>query len=188
MSAPEALIAAREAGLDGLVLTEHNKRWPEEDLAALSREFKLTVLGGMEVTTTAGDVLVFGPCEEFVAPPTPQELVRAAPGAFLVAAHPFRGFLLFGFGGLEVSEAASRPLFDLVHGVEVANCRAGGQENELAAQVADRLGLVKIGGSDAHTTAEVGLSRSVFNGPVETTAQLVVHLQSGRVRVEKRDA
>lgn len=184
MSPEELLIRAKTAGLDGVVITEHGRNWPEADLAELGRRFDLVVLGGVEVTTTAGDVLVYGSCPDFTSIPTPDELVAAAPEAFLVAAHPFRGFLLFGFGGLDLEEAVSRPPFPQVHGVEVTNQKVTDQENDLAVRAADKLGLVKIGGSDAHTAADVGLSWTRFEQKVTTIDQLVAALKQGRLVAE----
>ncbi len=175
---------AKNTGLDGVVITEHGKNWPEADLADLGRRFGLVVLGGIEVTTTAGDVLVYGSCPDFPSVPTPDELVAAAPEAFLVAAHPFRGFLLFGFGGLDLEEAVSRPPFLQVHGVEVTNLKVTDQENDLAARAADKLGLVKIGGSDAHTTADVGRSWTRFEQKITSIGQLVAALRQGSLVAE----
>jgi len=184
MSPQEALEAARAAGLDGVVITDHNRNWPQADLNRLSRDSGLVVLGGIEVTTTGGDILAYGPCPDFERIPSPEELAQAAPEAFLAAAHPFRGFLLFGFGELDLDEAANRTPFHLVQGVEVANIKVTPQENALAARVADKLGLVKIGGSDAHLSREVGLSRSVFEDRITSQAELVAALRAGRLRVE----
>ena len=184
MSPEELLTEAKTVGLDGVVITEHGRNWPEDDLAELGRRFDLVVLGGVEITTTAGDVLVYGSCPDFTSIPTPDELVAAAPGAFLAAAHPFRGFLLFGFGDLDLEEAVGRPPFPQVHGVEVANRKVTRQENELAGRAADHMGLVKIGGSDAHGTAEVGRSWSRFDERITNIDDLVKALKQGRLVAE----
>jgi predicted metal-dependent phosphoesterase TrpH len=186
MTPEEALSAAKAGGLDGVVMTEHGKNWPEADLAELSREFELVVLGGVEITTTAGDILVYGSCPEFDSIPTPEELADACPDAFLVAAHPFRGFLLFGFGELDLDEAADRSPLHVVHGIEVTNLKVTPQENTLAARVAERRGLVKIGGSDAHTVSEVGRAWSAFQDRVTTCAELVEALRQGHVKPSQR--
>ena len=56
---PFALLKqAKAAGLDGIVLTEHDRLWPEDELAELQAAAPdLVVLGGVEVSGRDGDVL-----------------------------------------------------------------------------------------------------------------------------------
>src|SRR2546421_12698602 len=57
----ELLEAAAAAGLDGVVITEHDYLWPEEELAELRAAApNLVVLAGVEVTGRGGDVLCYG--------------------------------------------------------------------------------------------------------------------------------
>ena len=69
MSPDEVMIAAKEAGLDGICITEHNRQWKPEDARALSEKHGLAVFRGIEITTTGGDILVFGMEDE------PQEML-----------------------------------------------------------------------------------------------------------------
>src|SRR5918993_4091100 len=59
---PCALVRrAREVGLDGIVITEHDRLWPEAELDELRRAAPdLVVLGGVEVSGRGGDVLCYG--------------------------------------------------------------------------------------------------------------------------------
>ena len=59
---PDELIeSAREAGLDGVVITEHDALWEPDELAELAaRAGGLTVLSGAEVSTREGHFLVYG--------------------------------------------------------------------------------------------------------------------------------
>src|SRR5947208_13854596 len=57
----ELLEAATAAGLDGVVITEHDYLWPEAELADLRAAAPhLVVLAGVEVTGRGGDVLCYG--------------------------------------------------------------------------------------------------------------------------------
>ncbi len=60
MSVDELIEAAKDRGLDGVCLTEHDTFWSEEEIRTLSRRHGFLVLGGAELNTYAGHVLVFG--------------------------------------------------------------------------------------------------------------------------------
>jgi predicted metal-dependent phosphoesterase TrpH len=190
MSPDELMIAAKNAGLDGVCVTEHNRIWSREEARELSRKHGLAVLRGVEITTTGGDVLVYGMDEvpeDLVSPALLKRKVDEA-GAVAIAAHPFRGFLIFGFGTLEldVESAMDNPTFAHVHGLEVCNGLVTDDENRFAAQVAEALGLIKIGGSDAHRPLGVGTCVTEFEDRIEDEKELVGAIMSGRFRVEKR--
>ncbi|MFZ2039550.1 MAG: PHP domain-containing protein, partial [Desulfobacterales bacterium] len=101
---------------------------------------------------------------------------------FIVAAHPFRGFLTFGAGeiGLTVEKAMARPCFALVNGVEALNGKVTAAENQLAAEVAQGLHLPATGGSDAHGRAEVGTYATRFETAIGSEADLLAALKTGR--------
>ena len=175
---------ARRIGLDGLCLTDHNHRWPPDRLKAWRQEFGYLILGGNEITTDQGDILVLGLEEDLrgvVRLETLREMVPKA-GGFLIAAHPFRGFLTFGIGylGLTPEKARRRPLFQSVDGVEVLNGRVSEKENRFAAQVAAELGLAVTGGSDAHRAEEVGRYATRFSVRIRNERDLIEALQNGK--------
>ena len=51
-------------GLDALCITEHDVRWPGDELADASRLLDFPLIPGVELTTDVGHVLVFGPLAE----------------------------------------------------------------------------------------------------------------------------
>lgn len=189
MTPDEMMIAAKNAGLDGVCITEHQRLWKAEDARALSERHGLAVFRGVEITTTGGDILVYGMEEEPEEMPTPAGLKQRvdAAGAVAIAAHPFRGFLVFGFGALEMDldSAMDNPTFSCVHGLEVCNGLVTEEENNFATQVADALGLLKIGGSDAHRTVGVGTCVTVFEEHITDERALVQAILSGKYEVEK---
>ena len=189
MSPDEMMIAAKENGLDGVCVTEHNRIWSAEESKALSSKYGLPVFRGMEITTTGGDILVFGLEEEPQEMWTPAMLKAKvdAVGGVAIAAHPFRGFLLFGFGELQmdVNDALENPTFSQVHGLEVCNSLVTDAENALANDVADAAGLLKLGGSDAHKTASVGTCVTDFHDIVENERDLVQAILSSRFTIHR---
>ncbi len=188
MGPEELMEAARQAGLDGLCLTEHQNRWPPEEVEELSRTGGIRIFQGNEVTTTRGDILVLGYDRDIKGIVTIQDLRKEveAVGGLMIAAHPFRGFLLVGIGQLEltVEQACKRNVFQYVDGLEISNCRVTDQENDMARQVGERLGLVGVAGSDAHYPEEVGKCVMVFQREVRSERELIEELRARRFLTE----
>ena len=58
---PSALVEqAKRVRLDGVCITEHNQLWVPERIERLSRKHNFVVIGGVEVLTGCGEILVFG--------------------------------------------------------------------------------------------------------------------------------
>jgi hypothetical protein len=188
---PEDLLQkARRVGLDGLCLTEHQHRWDVGEIDHLSRNGGLQIFQGNEITTNQGDILVFGYREDVRGVVPIQDLrkeVQAA-GGLMIAAHPFRGFLLFGITQLrmDVEQACQRPVFQYVDGVEVFNCKLTDPENDMARQVAAHLGLLGVAGSDAHRLDEVGRCVTLLEREVHTEKELIEELRARRFTTEFR--
>jgi predicted metal-dependent phosphoesterase TrpH len=183
ISLQELIEEAKEIGLDGFCLTDHNHWWEPRKVEDLRQKHGFLILRGNEITTDQGDILVFGLEEDIKEIITLAELrkkVLAANG-FMIAAHPFRGFLTFGVGylGLTVEKAMERPLFKLVDAVEVLNGKVAEQENNFAAKAAQSLRLPMTGGSDAHGAGEVGLYATRFPGPIQNEQDLIEALKKG---------
>lgn len=182
----DALIAeAGECGLDGICITDHNIRLSAGEAADLTQKHGFLVLPGMELTTDQGHVLVFG-----FSPKLPEAgLVRLADiypdvdaaGGFIIAAHPFRGFLAVDVTdmGLSVEKAAARPMFNFVHAVETGNGKVTADENAFALQVAGALGKPALAGSDAHASGEVGKHATWFPGRIQGEKDLIAALHGG---------
>ncbi len=186
----ELLVEARRAGLEAICLTEHQHRWDPRDVGALAREGGIPIFQGNEITTNQGDVLVFGYPEDVkgvVALPDLRREVQKA-GGLMIAAHPFRGFLLFGIAELrlDVEQASRRPLFQDVDGVEVLNGKVTDSENGMARRVADRLGLLAVAGSDAHRLDEVGQCFTILEKAVRSERELVEELRVGRFTLQSQ--
>lgn len=189
MTPDQLMAAAAEANLDGVCITEHNRIWRPEQAEALSQKYGLAVFRGIEVTTTGGDILVFGLEEEpqgLLGPAELKRLVDSA-GGIAIAAHPFRGFLLFGFGALnmDLDAAVANPTFAHVQGLEICNGLVTEEENLFATKVADAMGLLKVGGSDAHRSDAVGTCVTSFQDYIEDEKQLVTALLGGRYTVRR---
>ncbi|MBA4394352.1 MAG: hypothetical protein C0407_12445 [Desulfobacca sp.] len=180
----EALIEeAKRIGLGGFCLTDHNYVWNPRVVADLREKTGFLVLRGNEITTDQGDVVVFGldkDIQGIILLETLREEVSQV-GGFIIAAHPFRGFLTFGVGklGLTPEKAMERPLWKGVDAVEVLNSKVTEKENTLASQVAAGLNKPATGGSDAHTASALGIYATRFFRIIEDEKGLIEALKSG---------
>ena len=182
-SVEDIISEAKRIGLDGICLTDHNYQWDPKEIEKLRDKHDFQVLRGNEITTVQGDILVFGLDEDIqgiIALKDLAEKVSAVDG-FMIAAHPFRGFLAVSGDklGLDVEKAAARPMFSLVDGVEILNSKVTVDENRFCGRVADALKLPTTGGSDAHLAGEVGFYATKFSKIIHNEEELIAALRAG---------
>jgi predicted metal-dependent phosphoesterase TrpH len=180
----DVILEAKRIGLRGVCLTDHNYLWDKAAVDELSHKHDFLVLRGNEITTDQGDMLVFGletPIQGIIKLDELRSVVSEVEG-FIIAAHPFRGFLLFGSGqlGLTPEKAMERPLFKKVDSLEVLNSKVTEKENRFAAEVAKGIGLAGTGGSDAHQVSDVGLYATRFFSKITSEKELIDALRGGR--------
>jgi predicted metal-dependent phosphoesterase TrpH len=162
---------AKAIGLDGIVITEHDRLWPEEELEDLRRAAPgLVVLGGVEVSGRNGDVLCYGVTDlTRLRRGTPWgELCREVrrQGGAAVAAHPYRW-------GQEFDELLESEAPDLA-GLEMMSNNMTPDLRERAADfIARRAGFATLGNSDAHELHVVGCCYTEFAAEIRTMADFV---------------
>lgn len=188
LSPVDAVITARDAGLDAVCFTEHDVLWAVDEVRALSREHGIPVLAGVEVSTEIGHVLAYGLPEFDLSLRRFSLLVERARecGAALVLAHPYRRHFRFEVPavvtGADVTKALRRRGLADVLALESGNGATRPIENTLAAEVAARLKLPTTAGSDAHSTERIGLWATEVDGEVGDEADLAAAITEGRVR------
>lgn len=191
-TADELIRAAVDAGLNAVGVTDHLYAWGGRDAQVLARErYGFTLFRGVEARTTLGDMLVFGLDEDFAEGIDGAELLRYVDerGGVSVLAHPFRhggGWSLWQWlerNGLPLDAGlAARPEFAHLHAVETFNGQVNPAELAQAEDLVRILGLPAVGGSDAHTTKQVGVTVTEFARHVADEAELARELREGRVR------
>jgi predicted metal-dependent phosphoesterase TrpH len=185
----EAVREAARLGLDAVCLTEHHRSWRRDDLDRLEDIANLRVFGGTEITTSDGDILVFGLSVDvpYMVPIGDLRRQVVADGGILIAAHPYRGVWLHRrepapvIGG--VGDAPT--VFEYVDAVEICNGCLSEPENAAAARTAERLGLPGVAGSDAHRIEEVGRCVTVLEREVGDMFELVAALRGGSCTIER---
>lgn len=190
VSADELVDAARQNGMDGICLTEHDDFWPVEAARELSRRHGILVLPGSEINTDAGHVLVFGLHRYKFGMHKPAFLREEADrhGAALIAAHPYRRRFLADPGQDPAvrAEMMQRALDDemlrLFDAVESHNGRGKESENRFAEDLREELGLPGTGGSDTHYRHQMGTAATLFERRITSLDELVAELKAGRMR------
>ncbi len=178
----ELIERARFLGLDGVVITEHDRIWDPDELEELSEKAgDLTVLSGAEVSAREGHFLVYGLTDLDECPPGVLladllKVVRAQ-GAAIVAAHPYRW-------GQEFDAIVEEhgPAFDALE-------RASNNvDPEMRIKIDSLLGRIPTfgatGSSDAHEVDVIGCYYTEFAVEINTMADFVRALRSrsGRPR------
>ena len=119
----EAIQQAKQRGLDGFCITEHNKLWQPEEIKRLRDKWNFLVLSGVEMDTVEGHILVFGLHEEIETFLRASELRQQVDevGGVMIVAHPFKGFRVFGISqlGLMSFDSGSHVVEGFFHQAEL---------------------------------------------------------------------
>jgi predicted metal-dependent phosphoesterase TrpH len=147
---PERLIEqAKEKGLNGLAITDHNTLEGAREVFDIVREEKmdLSVIIGEEITTDRGEILAYFIKQEITPGPFDEVLsaIKRAGGISAIP-HPFER-IRKGFRGVEAVECS-------VNAIEVLNSRC--LFNQKAFDLCLACKKPMLGGSDAHFYREVG--------------------------------
>ncbi len=182
----ELVRAAVAAGLNGIVITEHDYMWPDSELEELRAAApELVILGGVEVTARGGDVLCYGITNPFALPRGIgwPELCREVhkQGGACVAAHPNRWGQPF--------EKILREQNPELDGIEVMS---NNMDRDLRSKAAELLKkyphFAQLGNSDSHQPNTVGCCCTVFEVPVRTNAELVAAIRGNKGKATVNDA
>ncbi len=183
---PHMLVqTARNHGLDGVVLCEHDVLWTQaevDDLILLTKS-EVLVYRGVEVTCLEGHFVVIGisdmsgiikgmPLAKLV------EVVENAQG-IVVWAHPFRS-------GLQSQKPAVPKIVSLVHAVEVFGSSTSDLEEAFAKKTCLDHGKVMVAGSDAHFAENVGRVFTAFDVLPCSETSLAAAIKNGDCRPLKK--
>ncbi len=176
---------AREIGLDGVVITEHDWLWTEGELDELrAAEPGLVVLAGVEVTTKQGHFLAYGITDPFAVPNGigVADLCREVhrQGGAVVAAHPYRWNQPF-----DDILREERPELD---GLEMMSNNMDADMRRRAAELNGRLRLAGLGNSDAHRVETLGCCYTEFGAQVRDARDLVEAIRGRKTAPFDRSA
>jgi predicted metal-dependent phosphoesterase TrpH len=177
------VMRAREIGLAGLVITEHDYQWEPDELSELARRAApLLVFSGAEISAREGHFLVYGlPTVDDVPPGISLAgLLRAvrAHDAAIVAAHPFRWDQPF-----DEIVAQHGPAFDAL---ELVSKNVTPDTRARTEAVLRQHGMGATGSSDAHEIENLGCYFTEFDVEIRTIRDFVAALKSGCGRPRHR--
>lgn len=196
LSIPQLIEEAEMKGIGAVCLTEHIYVWGRKELEGFMADHSVALIGGMEIATDLGHIVVFGLDRYISGIHKVSNLRRVADelGGFLIAVHPFRRYFEPEDFGIKpkrswpqvVADASELPIFSLVDEIEVLNGGCNERENLLALEVARRLGMRGTGGSDAHSELGLGYFATVFEREIKSESDLIAELKAGRFYPAKR--
>jgi predicted metal-dependent phosphoesterase TrpH len=167
--------AAVDRGLDGLVISDHDRLVPMEDLVYLNAKYApFRIFGGIEITTHGEHVLVLGVRDDALenrwwAYSDLHTFVQEQ-GGFLAVAHPFR----FNPRQLEVDVERFPP-----HALEVQSRNTPRQAEARIRKMAARLDVSLLSNSDAHHRSDIGAYYNVLDREPDDIDALVRMLKKG---------
>lgn len=163
----EIVLKAREIGLDGICITDHESNEICEEAEVLSRRLNYPIIVGAEILTYQGDMTVFGLRK------LPKKMMHAQQlsqlveqhGGVAICSHPFRQ----NDRGMGNHISQLNPIW----GVEAFNGSTPYHHNMTAYNLAQKLSLPSLGGSDAHVIEQVGKFATLFPKWVKKEADLI---------------
>lgn len=159
ITTPREVVAyAKKRGLDGVAITDHDT---VEGALRLKGKTDIIIVPGIEVTALDGHVLALNVRKPLTSGLTFSETIRAIhdAGGIAAAAHPFALLKI-------LKPAYVPPSFDAI---EVINATAApfSLSTHLSKNLALRLNLPQIAGSDAHYGPEIGFAYTLVNADSE---------------------
>lgn len=162
-----------KAGLDGVVLAEHDARWESEQFKELEQHNRcLKLFNGMELTTAGNFHLILigsgdtAGLKKGIEPEQAIELVHRQ-GGVVILAHPFR--------------TAVPPLrvLENVDAIEIGSTSFNADESRLSRVLARELDKPVVCSSDAHALERIGWGYTEFPEAPQDEAQLCAMIKGG---------
>ena len=160
---PEILLkAAKKRGLNGIAVTDHGTIKGALEAKKLNNDRNFEVIVGEEISTMQGDVLAYYLKKRIDAVDFFDAVKKIRKQNGLVAIpHPFRT-------SIRRSHKFRIPLYKIkkyIDAVEVFNGRMlFSSENKKADNIANKHGIAKTAGSDAHFKFEIATGQTLFEG------------------------
>jgi predicted metal-dependent phosphoesterase TrpH len=178
---------SKEAGIDGVCLTEHDYFWDAAECAALAKKHDFLVLPAIEVNTEYGHILAYGLTKYQFGMHRVEQLAAMveADGGVMIAAHPYRRYMpWYHLDGEDLERglerAAANPVYKRCVALETLHGRGASTQNEFSEKLRERLGMRGSGGSDAHHPDHVARCVTRFERRIATLADLIAELRAGR--------
>ncbi len=154
----EAVYAAREAGMDGIAITDHDTVRGLNVAKKAAAEAGIIFVPGIEVTTNMGDILVLGVDKKITGTPSQVFDKTHKLGGIVILAHPFVGFYHASLGSL------LNVIKEKVDAIEVYNANTPLAANLKAMEAAKRYNVTGTASSDSHVIGTIGSAFTICEG------------------------
>jgi predicted metal-dependent phosphoesterase TrpH len=190
VNADDLVEKAKQTGLDGICLSEHDVLWDPDEVISLGKRHNFLVLPAIEVTSEDGHILCYG-LKHFDRSFYRVPALRAAvsfDGAVCVGAHPFRRNIPWHVNTSEadmrqaIEKTAALPAYEFCSALERINGKATPRENAFSHVVSDLMRMPGTAGSDSHQISDMGKCATEFDRRIETVWDLMEELRAGRCR------
>ncbi len=166
---------ALRAGLDGVVLTDHDVLWEEEELAVLQDlSPAVRFYRGIEVSAAEAHLVIVGLDDAGLfqrgIPVAEACAIAHRFSACVILAHPYRE-----------TDPAGVPV-PLVDAVEVGSTSFNAAEAALARRLARRFGKPAVAASDAHALSRIGWAWTEFPEEPRSEQELAAAIAAGNGR------
>ena len=188
-SVSAVLKRAKQSGLDVIAITDHDEVKGAIEALGLAPKYGIEVIPGIEVTTADGDLLALNVTQniERGLPLVDTVLRVAALGGFCIAPHPMAGGLgMKSLNAHTIIQSLHNPIVaKTLIGIETYNATAIDRvSNHRAHILCKRLGLAKLGNSDAHIVETIALGMTEFPG--HTATDLIEAIRCRKTVVHKQ--
>jgi predicted metal-dependent phosphoesterase TrpH len=173
ISLEEIVRKARELGLDGICITDHESSAIRTEAAALSQNTGFLIITGAEVLTLEGDMTVFGLHRLPEKIVHARELIRMteAAGGVAICSHPYRQNNR-GMGDF-IRE------LPVVRGIEAFNGSTPKHHNLQAYDLSLEMNVAALGASDAHVIEQVGKFATLMPDWVQDETSFILAVKKG---------
>ncbi len=177
MPLKDIVARAREMGMGGICITDHDSLGIMAEAERYSREIGFPIFVGVEILTIQGDIIAFGSPYAF-QPRTidAQEFINYvhSNGGACFSAHPLRN----NNRGLEEHLGTVK----MLDGVEVLNGSTDMEANRKALDYSRRYGIQPVGCSDAHKLEKLGCYATWLPEDPKDLESFIRVLRSGKCR------
>ncbi|ADI73461.1 PHP domain protein [Methanohalobium evestigatum Z-7303] len=173
----ESIISfAEKNGLDAVAICDHDTVEGGIEGLKVAKKLgsKITVIPGIEVTSTKGHILVLGVDKNIEPHLTPEETIKAArkSGGVVIVPHPFK-ISSQGIGFVDGID---------IDAVEVLNSRCfTDKPNDEARRAAQLHNIPEAGGSDSHIPDTVGQTYTIVEVSENTPEAIISAIKNGTI-------
>lgn len=185
---PDELVdRSKQAGIDGIVLSEHDWAWDPEEVKRLAQRHDFLVLPGIEINTEEGHILVYGMHRYVFGMHRSHELAGHVhdDGGVMIAAHPYRRQHPWNWQSEKewadaIDRAKQNGAYRFISAMEVGNGRGKVEENSFSVKIADVMGFHGTAATDSHAVADIGKAVTYFERDIRTEEDLIREISAGR--------